>query len=214
MSFQRPTTASPGPSSASYSEFLKDIYFSMRTLTTGLGNVNQRLDGLATQLASFDTQLTNQGQILRELTDKVDILNKCHENTMNLNTSTGANILSELDTLGLRQIEPSNELLELGTLNSQTMKIKQPKILWPPNFTPSDTKSIHSLNLPNELNDSYESLDRYEAKEPHNYNRCDDNSTSSSSSNSDRTNGSNSDSTNDSNSVTTINSKQTFMILD
>ena len=114
MSFQRPTNIVAGPSSASYSEFLKDIYSSLRNLTAGLNLINQRLDNLQQQLQSFDTRLVNQDQMAQNLATRLDTLIQRTENQQIRQTTTGLNLLSELDNLGSREVEPSTGLAELG----------------------------------------------------------------------------------------------------
>jgi hypothetical protein len=124
MSFQRPinsTTTNGGPSSASYSEFLKDIYSSLRTLTTGLNGIHQRLDTLTQQFQSLDARLDKQEQMSQTLVDRLDTLIQQRENSQIRQTTTGLSLLSELDNLGSRQVEPSTGLAELGSLNSKSM---------------------------------------------------------------------------------------------
>jgi hypothetical protein len=124
MSFQRPinsTTTNGGPSSASYSEFLKDIYSSLRTLTTGLNGIHQRLDTLTQQFQSLDARLDKQEQMSQTLVDRLDTLIQQRENSQIRQTTTGLSLLSELDNLGTRQVEPSTGLAELGSLNSKSI---------------------------------------------------------------------------------------------
>ena len=113
MSFQRPNMVA-GPSSASYSEFLKDIYSSLRSLAAGLNLINQRLDNLEHQFKSFDTRLANQDQLAQNLSNRLDTLIQRTENQQIRQTTTGLSLLTELDTLGSRQVEPSTGLAELG----------------------------------------------------------------------------------------------------
>lgn len=113
MSFQRPNMVA-GPSSSSYSEFLKDIYSSLRSLTAGLNLINQRLDNIQQQFQSFDTRLANQDQLVQNLGIRLDTLIQRTENQQIRQTTTGLSLLTELDTLGSRQVEPSTELAELG----------------------------------------------------------------------------------------------------
>ena len=117
MSFQRhtnSTTTNGGPSSASYSEFLKDIYSSLRTLTTGLNSIHQRLDTFTKQFQSLDARLDKQEQLSQTLANRIDTLIQQRDNSQIRQTTTGLSLLSELDTLGSRQIEPSTGLAELG----------------------------------------------------------------------------------------------------
>jgi len=120
MSFQRPMNTT-GPSSASYSEFLKDIYSSLRVLTTGLSGINQRLDILTQQLQSFDARLNNQDQMAQNLADRIDRLIQQTETKEIRQTTTGLSLLSELDTLGARQVEPSTGLADLGARNLKSL---------------------------------------------------------------------------------------------
>ena len=123
MSYQRPinsTTTNAGPSSASYSEFLKDIYSSLRTLTTGLNGINQRLDTFTQQFQSIEARLEKQDQNTQTLADRIDTLIQQRENSQIRQTTTGLSLLSELDTLGTRQVEPSIGLAELGSLNNKS----------------------------------------------------------------------------------------------
>jgi hypothetical protein len=124
MSFQRPinsTTPNGGPSSASYSEFLKDIYSSLRTLTIGMNNITQRLDTFTQQFQSLDARLDKQDQMSQTLADRIDTLIQQRDNSQIRQTTNGLSLLSELDTLGSRQVEPSTGLAELGSLNNKSM---------------------------------------------------------------------------------------------
>ena len=116
MSYQRPTssTSTSGPSSASYSEFLKDIYSGLRALSTGVAAINTRLDTLTQQLQSFDARLDQQNQMSQTLADRIETLIQQRENSQIRQTTNGLSLLSELDTLGSRQVEPSTGLAELG----------------------------------------------------------------------------------------------------
>lgn len=111
MSFQRPISA---PSSASYSEFLKDIYSSLRSLSTGLVTINTRLDTFAQQLESFNARLAKQDLHTQNMSNRIDTLIQRTENTQIRQTTTSVSLLSELDNLGSRQVEPSIGLVELG----------------------------------------------------------------------------------------------------
>jgi len=113
MSFQRPNMVA-GPSSASYSEFLKDIYSSLRNLTSGINLISQRLDNLQKQLQSFDAMLEQQNQMSLNLATRLDTLIQQTKTKEIRQTTTGLSLLSELDTLGSRQVEPSTGLAELG----------------------------------------------------------------------------------------------------
>lgn len=116
MSFQRPglVNSGTGPSSATYSEFLKDIYSSLRTLTIGLNNINQRLDTFTQQFQSLDARLEKHDQLAHIISDKLDMLVQQRENQQIRQTTNGLSLLSELDTLGSRQVEPSTGLAQLG----------------------------------------------------------------------------------------------------
>jgi len=114
MSFQRPIINTSGPSTASYSEFLKDIYSSLRALTTGLNGINQQLDTLTQQLKSFDARLANQDQMTLDLSARIDTLIQRTETQQIRQTTNGLSLLSELDNLGSREVEPSTGLVELG----------------------------------------------------------------------------------------------------
>jgi hypothetical protein len=114
MSFQKPNM-STGPSSASYSEFLKDIYSSLRNLTAGLNLINQRLDKLTEQLQSFDSRLANQDQLAQNLTSRLDTLIQQTETQQIRQTTNGLSLLTELDNLGYQQVRPNAGLTELGT---------------------------------------------------------------------------------------------------
>lgn len=116
MSYQRPisSTSTSGPSSASYSEFLKDIYSGLRALSTGVAAINTRLDTLTQQLQSFDTRLERQDQMSQTLADRIETLIQQRENSQIRQTTNGLSLLSELDTLGSRQVEPSTGLAKLG----------------------------------------------------------------------------------------------------
>lgn len=120
MSFQRPNVVA-GPSSASYSEFLKDIYSSLRNLTSGLNLINQRLDNIQLQFQSFDARLEQQDQMVQSISNKLDTLIHQNENTQIRQTTTGMSLLSELDNLGARQVEPSTGLAELGLRTDKFM---------------------------------------------------------------------------------------------
>ena len=116
MSFQRPSSVngSAGPSSVSYSEFLKDIYSGLRALSTGVATINTRLDTLTQQLQSFDARLERQDQISQTLADRMETIIQQRENSQIRQATNGLSLLSELDTLGSRQVEPSTGLAELG----------------------------------------------------------------------------------------------------
>ena len=116
MSFQRPglVNGSAGPSSASYSEFLKDIYSGLSALSTGVATINTRLDTLTQQLQSFDARLERQDQISQTLADRMETIIEQRENSQIRQTTSGLSLLSELDTLGSRQVEPSIGLAKLG----------------------------------------------------------------------------------------------------
>jgi hypothetical protein len=123
MSFQRPglVNGSAGPSSASYSEFLKDIYSGLRALSTGVATINTRLDTLTQQLQSFDARLERQDQISQTLADRMETIIQQHENSQIRQTTSGLSLLSELDTLGSRQVEPSIGLSKLGLRTDKLM---------------------------------------------------------------------------------------------
>ena len=117
MSFQRPsftTTGTASPSSASYSEFLKDIYSSLRNLSAGLAQINTRLDTLTAQVQSFDTRFQKQDNMSQNLADRVDALFQQTQTTQIRQSTSGLSLLSELDNLGTSQIQPSAGLAELG----------------------------------------------------------------------------------------------------
>jgi hypothetical protein len=120
MSFQRPNIVA-GPSSASYSEFLKDIYSSLRNLTVGLNLINQRLDNLQQQFQSFDARLENQDKMAQNLANRIDTLIQQTESQQIRQTTNGMSLLSELDNLGARQVEPSTGLAELGLRTDKFM---------------------------------------------------------------------------------------------
>lgn len=105
----RPTTSGMS-GSASYSEFLKDIYTSLRTLTTGLAAINIRLDNISTQLQNFETRLTSQDQRAEFLATRIDTLIQQSQTTQIRQTTSGLSILNELDTLGLQQVEPNTTI--------------------------------------------------------------------------------------------------------
>ena len=107
MSYQRtPTSGLAG--SASYSEFLKDIYSNLRTLTTGLAMINTRLDTISQQLQNFEGRLTNQDHRAEYIASRIDTLIQQSQTTQIRQSTNNLSILSELDTLGTRQVEPSN----------------------------------------------------------------------------------------------------------
>ena len=123
MSFQRPglVNGSAGPSSASYSEFLKDIYSGLRALSTGVATINTRLDTLTQQLQSFDARLERQDQISQTLADRMETIIEQRENSQIRQITSGLSLLSELDTLGSRQVEPSIGLAKLGLRTDKLM---------------------------------------------------------------------------------------------
>ena len=128
MSFQRPGLANgiAGPSSSAYSEFLKDIYSSLRSLTLGLATITSRLDTISSHLLTFDARLDYQDQMTQSLATRLNLLVQQTENTQIRQTTNGLSILSELDTMGSRQVEPSTGLAELGSLNSKSKTTSSP----------------------------------------------------------------------------------------
>lgn len=132
MSFQRPSFGTTGasPSSASYSEFLKDIYSSLRTLSTGLATINTRLDNMTSQLQSFESRLASQDQQSQILANKLDTLIQQRENSQIRQTTSGLSLLSELDTLGTRQVEPSTAVIDIATRLQTTSRISANRMLF------------------------------------------------------------------------------------
>lgn len=132
MSYQRPSFGTTGatPSSASYSEFLKDIYSSLRTLSTGLVTINTRLATMAAQLQAFDTRLASQDQQSQILANKLDTLIQQRENFQIRQTTSGLSLLSELDTLGTKQVEPSTAVIDIATLLQTTSRISDNRMLF------------------------------------------------------------------------------------
>jgi hypothetical protein len=120
MSFQRPISTH-GPSTASYSEFLKDIYSSLRSLSTGLATINTRLDTLTQHLQSVDARLAQQDFHTQNLSERIDTLIQRTENTQIRQTTASTSLLSELDALGARQVEPSTGLAELGARTDKSI---------------------------------------------------------------------------------------------
>jgi len=131
MSYQRPTTTTGMTTgSASYSEFLKDIYSSLRTLSTGLALINTRLDTVSQQLQKFETQLTNQDQRAEFLSARIDTLIQQTQNTQIRQSTNSISLLNELDTLGTRQVEPSTIINEVATRQQSNLRVPANRILF------------------------------------------------------------------------------------
>jgi hypothetical protein len=129
MSYQRTTTAGMA-GSASYSEFLKDIYSSLRTLTTGLAMVNTRLDTISQQLQSFDGRLTSQDQRAEFLAARIDTLIQQSETVQTRQSTNRLSILNELDTLGTQQIEPSTIINDIAARVQTNPRVPASRILF------------------------------------------------------------------------------------